>query len=98
MTSQDPAEGSEDEPAKPTLLSLGTSRRTLAIVVGAFVLILGVPAALFAFAGRVDLALGLLGLFALMVLATGYAFREAVEAQQAMMGSRDEEDGDGEDT
>lgn len=63
---------------------MATQPRTLAAVGGAFLLILGVPIALFAYDGRWDAVAGLLGLFVLMVVATGYAFREAVEAQRVL--------------
>jgi hypothetical protein len=46
-------------------------------------LIIGLPAALFLYAGRTEVALGLLAIFALMVLATAYALHVAVRAQQA---------------
>jgi hypothetical protein len=68
----------EDEQPLPA-----TSPRTVLLAAAAFLLIIGLPAALFLYAGRTEVALGLLAIFALMVLATAYALHVAVRAQQA---------------
>lgn len=68
---------SEDSPeALPS-----TSPRIVTYAALAFLLVVGLPAALFLYAGRVEVALGLLAIFVLMVLATAYALRKATEAQ-----------------
>lgn len=60
-----------------------TSPRTVLVAAGVFLLVVGLPAALFLYAGRVEVALGLLAIFALMVLATVYALHKAVQADEA---------------
>lgn len=59
-----------------------TNPRTVLLAAGVFLLIIGLPAALFLYAGRVEVALGLLAIFALMVLATAYALHVATQAQR----------------
>lgn len=59
-----------------------TSPRTVVYAAIAFLLVIGLPAALFLYAGRVEVALGLLAIFGLMVLATAYALRKAMQAEQ----------------
>lgn len=81
--------GDEGEDDRRPLLGIGTEPRTLAIVIGAFVLVIGLPALLFLVAGRVDVAVGLVGVFIVMVLATAHAFRKAVEAERVMRGEDD---------
>jgi membrane protein implicated in regulation of membrane protease activity len=61
---------------------LHASPKALSFVVGFFTLTLGVPVLLFLLQGRWDLALGLLGVFGLMVGVTAYAFRKAVDARR----------------
>lgn len=59
-----------------------TSPRTVMVAALVFLLVIGLPAALFLYAGRVEVALGLLAIFALMVLATAYALHKAMQAQE----------------
>lgn len=54
-----------------------TSPTTIVVAALAVLLVVGLPAALFLYAGRVEVALGLLSIFALMVLVIAYAFRKA---------------------
>lgn len=72
---------SEDD-AEGTVEPLHASPRLLALVIGVFVVILGVPTALFASAGRWRVAAGMLGLWAGMVTVTAFAFRKAVDAKR----------------
>lgn len=58
-----------------------TSPRTVLVAAGVFLLIIGLPAALFLYAGRVEVALGLLAIFGLLVLATAYALHVAARAE-----------------
>lgn len=60
-----------------------TSPRTVMVAAGVFLLVIGLPAALFLYAGRMQVALGLLAIFALMVLATAYALHKAMEAEDS---------------
>jgi membrane protein implicated in regulation of membrane protease activity len=53
------------------------------VAAGVFLLVIGLPAALFFYAGRMQVALGLLAIFALMVLATAYALHKAMEAEDS---------------
>jgi len=76
--------GSEVQP-------LHASPRALALVVGFFTLTLGVPVGLFVLQGRWDLAVGLLVVFAVMVAATAYAFRKAVDARREDQGGAEAE-------
>lgn len=75
--------GHEENGGDRPLLGIGTEPRTLGLVIGVFVLVIGLPALLFVLAGRTDVAIGLVVIFVLMVVATGYAFRQAVDAERA---------------
>lgn len=57
-----------------------TSPTTIVVAALAILLVVGLPAALFLYAGRVEVALGLLLIFALMVLVTAWAFRKATHS------------------
>jgi Ca2+/Na+ antiporter len=59
-----------------------TSPRTVLLAAVAFLLVVGLPAALFLYAGRIEVALGLLAIFALMVVATVYALTKAAQADE----------------
>ncbi len=58
---------------------LHKSPRQLALVIVVFVVILGVPVGLFLRAGKWEWAVGFLGAWCLMVLATAGALRRAVK-------------------
>lgn len=79
----------EGETDRKALLGIGTEPRTLAVVIGSFVLVIGLPALLFLLAGRTQVAVGLVAIFIVMVLATGHAFRKAVEAERVLRGEDD---------
>lgn len=74
---------------EPTVKPLHASPKLLALVVGFFTIALGVPVALFGLQDRWDLAAGLLGVFALMVLVTAYGFRKAVDARREELEDED---------
>lgn len=88
--SPDPDDGEDEraregDPDARALRRMATEPRTLGLVGAIFLLIIGLPAALFALRGQWQAVLVLVGLFVLMVVATGYAFKEAVEAQRVML-------------
>jgi membrane protein implicated in regulation of membrane protease activity len=62
-----------------------TRPRTVLLAFVVFLLIVGLPAILYALAGQMKVALGLLALFVAMLLLSAYALREAVKAKRAEM-------------
>lgn len=72
-----------DQSAKRPIKPLAKEPKTLALVIGILVLLVGIPAGLYAWAGRWDVAIGLIIAFVAMIALTGYALKVAIEVDQA---------------
>lgn len=71
-----------DAPSPRNATERSMQRGALVATLVIFVLIVGVPAALYALSGQTNVALWLVGLFVAMVAVSAYALREAVKAKR----------------
>jgi hypothetical protein len=74
-------DAASDEPSRP-VRALALDTETILLGGGALVLILAVPAGLFLYRGRTQLAIRLVVIFAAMVVVTGYALHTAAKVER----------------
>lgn len=72
---------SDEAPERP-VKPLAQEPKTLALVIALLVLLIGIPAGLYAWAGRWTVAIGLVVAFVAMIGLTAYALKVAVEVER----------------
>ncbi len=79
---------SDEAPPRP-IKPLAQEPKTLALVIAILVLLIGIPAGLYAWAGRWDVAVALVVAFVAMIGLTAYALKVAVEVEREVEHSDD---------